>query len=247
MFSFPNLEPVCGSMSGSSCCFLICIQVSQEAGKVIWYSHLFKKFPQFVVFHTVKGFSIANEAEDAFLEVIVVISPSSERAVPKCAWSPQQPPLDATLSDLRHCTPAASVFTSLPPVLISTRVSLLAQFYPTQLQTQPLVISLSKRMDTLSSDLSQPLRRHLTAVSSAPGSSVRQFPRPSPLPAFLPSLPIPAQPSCFLLFFHCLLTSTFPEVPPQVSFPFTQIQDVNIPPGCWQVPNLRLGSLSAKS
>ena len=52
-------------MSGSNCCFL-----SQEAGKVIWYSHLFKNFPQFVVMHTVKGFSIIVEAEvDVFLEL----------------------------------------------------------------------------------------------------------------------------------------------------------------------------------
>ena len=45
------------------------MQVSQEAGKVVWYSHLFKNFPQLVVIHTVKGFSIVNEAEiDIFLE-----------------------------------------------------------------------------------------------------------------------------------------------------------------------------------
>ena len=51
------------------CCFLICIQVSQKAGKVVWYSHLFKNFPQFVVIHIVKGFSVVNEAEvDVFLE-----------------------------------------------------------------------------------------------------------------------------------------------------------------------------------
>ena len=56
-------------MSSSNCCFLTCIQVSQEAGKVVWYSHLIKNIPQFVVIHTVKGFSIVNEAEvDAFLE-----------------------------------------------------------------------------------------------------------------------------------------------------------------------------------
>ena len=56
-------------MSGSNYCFLTCIQISQEAGKVVWYSHLFKTFPQFVVIHTVKGFSIINEAEiDVFLE-----------------------------------------------------------------------------------------------------------------------------------------------------------------------------------
>ena len=39
------------------------MQVSQETGQVVWYSHLFKKFPQFVVIHTVKGYSIVNEAE----------------------------------------------------------------------------------------------------------------------------------------------------------------------------------------
>ena len=56
-------------MSSSNCCFLTCIQVSQEAGKVVWYSHLLKNFPQFVVIHTVKGFSIINEAEvDILLE-----------------------------------------------------------------------------------------------------------------------------------------------------------------------------------
>ena len=62
MYSFPNLEPVCCSMSSSTCCFLTCIQISQEAGKVNWYSHLFQNFPQFVI-HTVKGFSIATEAK----------------------------------------------------------------------------------------------------------------------------------------------------------------------------------------
>ena len=66
MYSFPNWEPVHCSMSG---CFLICIQVSQEAGQVVWYSHLLENFPQFVVIHTVKGFSLVNEAEvDVFLE-----------------------------------------------------------------------------------------------------------------------------------------------------------------------------------
>ena len=55
-------------MSGSSCCFLTCIQISQEAGKVVWYSHLLI-FPQFVVIHTVKGFGIVNKAEvNVFLE-----------------------------------------------------------------------------------------------------------------------------------------------------------------------------------
>ena len=51
-------------------CFLTCIQISQEEGKVVWYFHLFKNFPQFVVIHTVKGFSIIIEAEvDVSLEL----------------------------------------------------------------------------------------------------------------------------------------------------------------------------------
>ena len=61
-------------MFSSSCCFLTCLQVSQEAGQVVWYSHLFKNFPQFVVIHTVKGFGIVNEAEvDVFLELFCFI------------------------------------------------------------------------------------------------------------------------------------------------------------------------------
>ena len=69
MYCFPNFEPVCCSMSSSKCCFLTCIQVLQEAGKVVWYSHLLKNFPQFVVIYIVKDFSIVNEAEvDTFLK-----------------------------------------------------------------------------------------------------------------------------------------------------------------------------------
>ena len=57
-------------MSISNCCFLTRIQISQEAGQVVWYSHLFKNFPQFVVIHTVKGFGIVNKAEvDISLEL----------------------------------------------------------------------------------------------------------------------------------------------------------------------------------
>ena len=57
-------------MSSSNCCFLTCIQVSQESGRVVWYSHLFQNFPQFIVIHTVNGFGIINKAEiDVFLEL----------------------------------------------------------------------------------------------------------------------------------------------------------------------------------
>ena len=63
------LEPVCCSMSSSNCCILTCIHISQEAGQVVWYSHLLKNFPQFVVIHKVKGFGIVNKAEvHVFLE-----------------------------------------------------------------------------------------------------------------------------------------------------------------------------------
>ena len=52
------------------CCFLTCKQISQEAGMVVWYSHLFQNFPQFVVIHTVKGFGLVNKAEvHVFLEL----------------------------------------------------------------------------------------------------------------------------------------------------------------------------------
>ena len=57
-------------MSSSNCCFLTCIQISQEAAQVVWYAHLFQNFPQFIVIHTAKGFSIVNKAEiDVFLEL----------------------------------------------------------------------------------------------------------------------------------------------------------------------------------
>ena len=55
-------------MSGCNCCFLTYIQISQEAGQVVWYSHLLKSFPQFVVIHPVRGFGVINKAVDVFLE-----------------------------------------------------------------------------------------------------------------------------------------------------------------------------------
>ena len=57
-------------MSSSNSCFLTFIQVSQKAGQVVWYSHLLKDFPQFIVIHRVKGFGIVNKADiDVFLEL----------------------------------------------------------------------------------------------------------------------------------------------------------------------------------
>ena len=64
MHSFLNLEPV---------------QISQEAGQVVWYSHLFQNFPQFIVIHTLKGFGIVHEAEiDVFPKFSCVFSYDAE-------------------------------------------------------------------------------------------------------------------------------------------------------------------------
>ena len=70
MYPFSYLEPVCCSMSSSKCCFLTCIQVSQETVQMVCFSHLFQNFSQFIVIHTVKGLGIVNNAEiDVFLEL----------------------------------------------------------------------------------------------------------------------------------------------------------------------------------
>ena len=70
MYSFSDLEPVCCSMSSSNCCFLTYMQIPQEAGKVVWYSHLFKNIPQSVVIHKVRDFGIVNKGEvNVFLEL----------------------------------------------------------------------------------------------------------------------------------------------------------------------------------
>ena len=71
MYSLPDVKPVCCSMSRSNCCFLICIQISQEAGQVVWYSHLFRNFSEFAVIHIVKGFNIVNKAE---VDIILKLS-----------------------------------------------------------------------------------------------------------------------------------------------------------------------------
>ena len=82
MYSFLNFEPVYCSMSSSDSCFLACIQVSQEAGKVVWYSQLLKNFSQFVVIHTVKGFNVVNEAEvDAFPRILLLFLWSNMLAI----------------------------------------------------------------------------------------------------------------------------------------------------------------------
>ena len=66
-------------MSSSNCCFLTCLEISQEADQVVWHSHLFQNFPQFIVIHTVKGFGIVNKAKiDVFLELSCFFDESAD-------------------------------------------------------------------------------------------------------------------------------------------------------------------------
>ena len=61
------------SMSGSNYSFWTCIQISQEEGKVVWYSHILKNFPQCVLIHTIKGFGVVSEAEvDVFSGILLL-------------------------------------------------------------------------------------------------------------------------------------------------------------------------------
>ena len=84
MYSFSYLELVCCSVSRLNCCFLTCIQVPQEACQVVWYSHLFQNFPQFIVIHKVKDFGIVSKAEiDVFLELSCFFHDPAEVAI----WS----------------------------------------------------------------------------------------------------------------------------------------------------------------
>ena len=73
-------------MSSSNCCFLACIQILQETSKVVWYSHLFKNFPQFVVIYTIKGFGIVNKAEvNVFLELSCFFSDQTDVGITAAA------------------------------------------------------------------------------------------------------------------------------------------------------------------
>jgi len=66
-------------MSSSNCCFLTCIQISQETGQVVWYSNFFQNFPQLVVIHTVKGFGVGNKTKvDVFLELSCIFSDTED-------------------------------------------------------------------------------------------------------------------------------------------------------------------------
>ena len=84
MCSFPHLEPVCCSMSSSNCCFLTYIQISQEAGQVVWYSHLFQNFPQAVKGindQAIKGMHVWKATK--YLKAVT----SKKQCVPLCGYS----------------------------------------------------------------------------------------------------------------------------------------------------------------
>ena len=129
MYSFSYLEPVCCSMLSSNCCFLACIQVSQEAGQVVWYFHLLKNFPQFIVIHTIKGFDIVNKAEmDVLLELLfwkVVVFPSlfnlSLNLAISSSWSePQSAPglIFAYCRELLHSLAAKNIINPISVLTI---------------------------------------------------------------------------------------------------------------------------------
>ena len=81
---------------------MTCIQVSLETGKVLWFSHRFKNFPQFVVIHIVKGFSVVNEAVDVFLEFLCFLYDLMNVG----NWSLVPPPFINSV-----CTSGSSLFT----------------------------------------------------------------------------------------------------------------------------------------
>ena len=81
MYSSPNLEPVLCFMSSSNCGLLTYIQISQEAGKAVWYSHVLENFPKFVVIHTVKGFNVVSEAEYMLFSGILLLFLLSDRCL----------------------------------------------------------------------------------------------------------------------------------------------------------------------
>ena len=98
MYSFPDLEPVCCSMSSSNCCFLTCIQISQEAGQLVWCSHIFKNFPQFVVIVVVNK-SIAQLVKNL---PSVQETPWFDPRVEKIPWKRKWQPTSVSLPGKSH-------------------------------------------------------------------------------------------------------------------------------------------------
>ena len=117
-------------MSSSNCCFLTCIQVSQEADQVVWYSHLFLNFPQFIVIHTVEDFDIVNKAEtDVFFWNSLALSLIQQILA---TWSLVplpflKPALTSGSSRLTYCWSLASRILSI--TLLACEMSALVQYF----------------------------------------------------------------------------------------------------------------------
>ena len=104
IYSFPDLQTVCCSMSISNCCFLTYIQISQVASQWAYYSHLLTNFPQFVVIYTVKGFGIVNKAEiDVFLELSCLFNDPTD------VWQFEQSARRSNQSILKETSPEYSL------------------------------------------------------------------------------------------------------------------------------------------
>ena len=82
--SFPNLEPVCCSTSSFNCCFLPCIQISQEAGKVVWHTHLLKNFPFCCDPHSQKLCCGRKAEVDVFQELSCTFYDPKDVAIKRC-------------------------------------------------------------------------------------------------------------------------------------------------------------------
>ena len=126
-------------MSSSNCCFLTSIQVSQETGQVVWYSHLFQNFPQFIVIHIVKGFGIVNKAEiDVFLELSCFFDDPSN----SLSWWPSVSTVDSYVTwTWRLCAGCVQVqeyelpLTKTVELLVSVNIQTLTEQRPTLSKT----------------------------------------------------------------------------------------------------------------
>ena len=132
MYSFSYLEQSVVPCPVASCCFLTCIEVSQKAGQVVWYSHLFQNFPQFIVIHTVEGFGIVNKAErDVFLEL-------------SCFFDDP--------ADIGNLISGSSAFSKTSLIIWNFSVHVLLNFfkYQSNILTEPFLITLFKMSLSLS-------------------------------------------------------------------------------------------------
>ena len=144
---FSCLEPVCCSMSSPNCYFLTCIQISQEAGQVVWYSHLFKNFP--VCCDPRKGFGILNKEEvDVFLELSCFFNDPMDVAIWSLVPLPfLNPAWTSESSQFRYCWSLAGEFWALfDPLRINVDLNA-----PSGVYTQsPTLNSVSIRLSFIS-------------------------------------------------------------------------------------------------